>query len=64
MTRISFDITNLDSVGYHKLFHKSSSVDISLPRLLGHLHHKLAKPATQGHRINFFNASQKLCDLV
>ena len=64
MTWILFDITNLDSVGYHKLFHKWSSVDISLPRLLGHLHHKLAKPVTQGHRINFFSAGWKLCDLV
>ena len=25
MTRILFDVINLDSVGYHKLFHKRSS---------------------------------------
>ena len=31
MTWILFDIINLDSVGYHKLFHKRSSVDISPP---------------------------------
>ena len=46
MTWILFDITNLDNVGYHKLFHKWSSVDISLPQLLGHLHDKLAKPCS------------------
>ena len=31
MTWILFDIINLDGVGYHKLFHKRSSVDISPP---------------------------------
>ena len=29
--RMIIDIINLDSVGYHKVFHKRSSVDISPP---------------------------------
>ena len=37
---------------------------ISLPRLLGNLQHKLAKPVIQGYSIHFFNAGRKLCDLV
>ena len=63
MTWLLFDVINLDSVGYHKLFHKRNSVDIS-PRPLGHLHYKLAKLAIQGYYIHFFNAGRKLCDLV
>ena len=65
MTWILFDIINLDGVGYHKLFHKRYGLrGISLPRLLGHLHHTLAKPVIRGYFIHFFNASRKLCDLV
>ena len=48
-----------DSVGYHKLFHKRSSVDISPPTSW-----PLAKPVIQGYCIHFFNAGGKLCDLV
>ena len=62
MNWILFDIINFDSIGYHKLFHKRSSVDIP-SRLLGHLHHKLAKPVIQGCCIHFFNAGRTLCVL-